>query len=390
MDNLVLISIDSLRADMPWAGYPRAIAPRLTALEAKSVSLTQAYALSSYTSMSVGGFLAGDYPSELKRDGFFFGTYKDDLMFPERLHDAGLRTLGAFAHGYFKPKAAGFDHGFDVWKVVPNLKWDSTTDPNITSPRQEALAEDILKDPKNTGGRFFAWFHFMDPHDQYMHHPECHDWGKHGRDIYDCEVEFTDAWVGKLVDFIQSQPWGPHTAIVITADHGEAFGEHDFYRHGFELYQVLIRVPWFFLIPGLPPRHIDVNRSHLDLAPTVLDLLGVKADPPLRGQSLVDELSGSAQPQERDIVVDLPRTSDNDRRRALISGHFKVIAFGDDSYYQVYDLQADPGETQDLVKSNKEEARQWIARYKEVSKTIKDVHPYACRTLKGAPEGRDY
>src|SRR5262245_27998079 len=70
--NVVLITIDSLRADMPWAGYARPIAPQLTALEARAVSYTHAYALSSYTSMSLGGLLAGRLPGELSRSGYFF------------------------------------------------------------------------------------------------------------------------------------------------------------------------------------------------------------------------------------------------------------------------------------------------------------------------------
>src|SRR5262249_29719553 len=106
--NILLITVDCLRADMPWAGYPRPIAPTLTALEKKSVSYTHAYSLSSYTSMSIGGMLGGRYPGEMKRDGYFFGTYRDNVMFPERLQAAGIRTMTAHAHLYFRKEAAGF------------------------------------------------------------------------------------------------------------------------------------------------------------------------------------------------------------------------------------------------------------------------------------------
>src|SRR6187402_1715274 len=100
--NVVVLSVDSLRADMPWAGYPRAIAPRLTELETRSVSYTRAYSISSYTSMSLGGLLGGKLPSEMKRNGFFFGKYADDnLMFPELLKQKGIRTMAAHAHSYF-------------------------------------------------------------------------------------------------------------------------------------------------------------------------------------------------------------------------------------------------------------------------------------------------
>ena len=189
--NVLMISIDSLRADMPWAGYPRDIAPFLTGLESRAVSYTHAYALSSYTSMSVGGFLGGHVPGELRRDGYFFGTYpSSDVMFPERLHAAGIRTVSAQAHGYFRPGHAGFDQGFDVWQLLPGLHWNPTTDVDITGDRHAALAQRILSDPANTSGRFFAWFHFMDPHDAYQPHPGIGPYGHTGRDRYDAPSQF--------------------------------------------------------------------------------------------------------------------------------------------------------------------------------------------------------
>src|SRR5688572_18209445 len=127
--NLVLISVDSLRGDMPWNGYARPIAPRLTELAKKSVNYSNAYAISSYTSMSLGGLLGGKLPSEMPRSGFFFGRYApENVMFPELLQQAGIKTVAAHAHGYFRE--AGFDQGFDVWEVVPNIVFKAETDPN--------------------------------------------------------------------------------------------------------------------------------------------------------------------------------------------------------------------------------------------------------------------
>ena len=230
--NVLLITIDCLRADMPWAGYARPIAPHLTPeLAARSVLYTRAYSLSSYTSMSLGGLLGGELPGELRRDGYFFGTYgKENVLFPEVLQAAGVHTLAAHAHGYFHD--AGFDQGaFDCWEVsVPNLKWNNTTDENITSPALEGhRAEKLLSEPRTSEGRFFAWFHFLDPHDQYLPHAGIGPYGNTPRDRYDAEVTFTDVYIGKLLDFVAAQPWGARTAIVVTADHGEAFGEHHQY-----------------------------------------------------------------------------------------------------------------------------------------------------------------
>lgn len=133
--NVVLITIDSLRADMPWQGYPRDIAPRLTALAKRSVVYAHAYAISSFTSKSVGGLLAGDYPSALTRDGVFFTKYyPSNLMFPEILQAAGVHTAAGQAHMYLD-KGRGFEQGFDAYRVVDGITFDYNKDPYITSQK---------------------------------------------------------------------------------------------------------------------------------------------------------------------------------------------------------------------------------------------------------------
>ena len=374
--DVIILSIDSLRADMPWAGYPRAIAPRLTELEKRSVSYTRAYSMSSYTSMSLGGLLGGKLPSEMKRNGFFFGKYADEnLMFPELLKAKGVRTVSAHAHSYFN--SAGFEQGFDVWKIVPGIIFKNETDPNVTSPQHEAIAEKILDDPGLDTARFFAWFHFLDPHDQYISHEKdgIPAYGKTLRDRYDAEVTFTDQWIGKLLDFIAKKSWAKRAVIIVTADHGEAFGEHNQYNHGFEVWENLVRVPMFFVVPGAAPRRIETPRSSLDLAPTILELLGAPAEPSFEGKSLVPELFGAAA-DPRDVVVDLPMTSDNDKRRAIIRDKLKIVAYGKDELLRLYDLETDPDEKAPITRGEKFDAM--AKRYRDFAKTVKEVAPTAC------------
>ena len=384
-----MISIDSLRADMPWAGYPRPIAPFLTRLESESVSYTRAYAASSYTSQSVGAFLGGRLPSELRRDGYFFGTYPNRvLFFPERLQAAGIRTIAAQAHGYFRPGHAGFEQGFDTWRMVPDLHWNATTDVDITGERHADLAIRLLSDSANTAGRFFAWFHFMDPHDQYQAHPGI-NYGRRLREHYDGEVTFADQQIERLVTWIRAQPFGARTAIVITADHGESFGEHGHYRHAFQVWQQLVRVPWFFFVPGVAPRRIASNRSHIDLAPTILELFGLPPEPEFTGRSLVPEFRGGA-PADRDVWVDLARTGNNDRRRGLIHGQYKLTAYGDDSRFELYDVEADPGELTNLARTRPDVYAPMVQRYRDAQPGIRNEHVHGCGTLTGAPPGRGW
>ena len=377
--NVLLITIDSLRADMPWNGYPREIAPVMSAFEKTAVSYTHAYSISSYTAMSLGGLLGGRYPGEMERSGYFFSNYPNSVrMFPEALQEAGVRTLAGHAHFYFD-QTAGFRQGFDDYQIVAGLTTDKKTDANITSPQLLEMARKMLSDRANTSKTFFAWFHFLDPHDQYMPHAGIGPYGKTARDKYDAEVTFVDQHVGKLLELVDQQPWGKDTAVIISSDHGEAFGEHKMHRHGFEIYEMLVRVPLMIRAPGITPRRIDTPRSAIDLPPTILELTGAKPEPTFQGKSLIPEMYGKPS-EERDVIVDLPRTSDNDRRRAVIHGQYKLISFGDDDAFRLYDLVADPLESDDLERKNPIVFEDMKKRYKGAA--IKDICPKHTEKLK--------
>ena len=218
--------------------------------------------------------------------------------------------MGVQAHMYFK--AAGFDQGFDDWKIVPGITFDPNTDRDITSPQSEQLAEKLLGDPANESRRFFFWAHFLDPHDQYMRH-EGIDWGKTDRDRYDGEVTFTDQYIGKLLDFIAAQSWASRTVIIVTSDHGEEFGEHNMTRHGFELWETLVRVPAHDRRARRRAAARSTSpRSAIDLAPDDPRPLR-RAARARRSRASRSSARSTARPSEpRDVVVDLP---DDERQR---------------------------------------------------------------------------
>jgi arylsulfatase A-like enzyme len=297
----------------------------------------------------------GKMPGELPRNGYFFGRYRDGaLMLAERLHAHGVRTMAAHAHFYFSPGGAGLDQGFDEWQLLPGLVRNNTTDVEVTSDRLAPLVQQMLQRANLQPRRWFLHTHFMDPHDVYKRHPASpvfsHASG--ARAAYLAEVWFTDQHVGRLLDWVAQQSWASSTAIIVSADHGEMFGEHHHFRHGFYLWEELVRVPWIVVVPGAVPRVIDVPRSHLDLAPTIMDLMGVPAASDLRGVSLRDEIEGAVA-QERPVWIDLPQTSDNDRWRARIDGYIKAVSHGDnDATFSVYNLLDDPEELHPLAREN--------------------------------------
>jgi arylsulfatase A-like enzyme len=387
--NVVFILIDSLRADMPWTGYSRPIAPWLTRFAKRATLYPRAYSLSSYTAKSVAPALTGLYPSSMRRDGYFFTRwYPENVFVSERAQAAGHRTLAGHGHGYFLPNL-GLEQGFDDYRLLPGTFLDVTGVHDITSEKLNQLAKDMLSDPKNVklpdGKRFFAYFHFLDPHYTYIKHPSSPDWGDTRRDLYDNEVHFTDRWVGDLVDWALAQPWGKETAFVISADHGEGLGERGHFRHAYELWESLIRVPLFVLVPGAEPRRIEAARGHIDLAPTIAELLGLKKPADLPGKSLVSEIFGGPV-EERPVLVDLPRCDLMDRRRALVDGDHKLISFGDDKSFLLFDVKKDFAEEHDLTETDPSRFETMKRRFTELwSKVplspvvggvaLKGVHP---------------
>ena len=368
--NVILLVVDAMRADMPWDGYERDIAPNLTKLHAKSVSYERGYSISSYTSKSVGGLLSGQYPSSLVRTSPFFTLYKDENVFmAEVLQQHGIRTLGAHAHMYHL-KAAGFHQGFDVWRMVPGIDWDFNKDPYITAPSHTKLINEIHADPLNTSGQFFAYYHYMDPHHVYNTHAIAPKFGNKARDKYDGEIWFADYHIQQMLEFVEQQPWGDRTAIIVTSDHGEAFGERSFWQHAYELYEVLIRVPLFVYLPGEEPRKIARWRGHIDIVPTIYDLMGVPIPEGLPGTSLLPELRGEDVPQ-RPIISDLPADTYNARKRVLIDEDgYKLAVLGVDRPYEMFNVKDDPGESKNLIGEDKERAASMMSRYKELSSQI--------------------
>ncbi len=386
--NVVLISVDTLRFDLGYMGYERPISPNIDALAARSVVFERAYSLASYTGKSIGPMLIGKYGEETNRNWGHFNKFgPEDTFLAERLQKAGVRTIGVHGHRYFDVWG-GLERGFDVldFSAAPpkDAPWDVDTKATSAELTDAAIAQ--LGKEENTKGRFFLWVHYLDPHADYLRH-EGIDFGNSARDLYDGEIAFTDKHIGRLLAAIDASPFGKRTAIVLTSDHGEAFGEHGMYRHGFEVWEPLVRVPLLVHVPGVAARRIKARRSLVDLVPTVLELMHAPAPPPkgdqgndfVSGQSLAVDLylPPGKEPATRDVYVDMPAGPYNDARRALIHEDKKLIVAGD-GRFSLYDLASDPGEERDLadagaegLKDMKERFAAFRARLREVKVTGK-------------------
>jgi arylsulfatase A-like enzyme len=340
------------------------------------------YSLASYTGKSIGPMMMGKYPSESHRGWSHFNSFsKEDTMVADRLKSAGVHTLSLQAHWYFN-ECCGLARGFETVdkSAGPPPGTQQDNDTNTTSDRLTDAAIKRLSDPQFTGNRFFTWVHYLDPHADYLRHPGTPDFGRGMRDQYDHEVAFTDQHIGRLLDFVAQQPWAAHTAIIVTSDHGEAFGEHKLIRHGFEVWEELMRVPLIVYVPGQKPSRVKPRRSLIDLVPTVLDLASVRPafdGGPfdfISGKSLLPDISlaPGETPEERDIFVDMPAGPNNDDRRAYYHGNQKLYISSGYSY-TLYDLAADPGEKTDLAESQKESLLAMKSSYEAFKARLREV-----------------
>ncbi len=376
--NVILISIDTLRHDMGSSGSARPVTPNLDKLAQDSVVYDQAYSLASYTAKSVGPFLIGKYSSETHRDWSHFNRFTaKDTFVAQRLQQAGVHTVSVQGYWYFFMNT-GLERGFDVIDksaapALVTVDGDSTT--NADKVSDAAIAE--LARPELLQQPFFLWMHYVDPHSEYVAH-EGFDFGPSSRQRYDGEVAFVDHHVGRVLDALEKSLFNDRTVVIVTSDHGEAFAEHGMIRHGFELWEELVRVPLIVRVPGVSARHVQTRRSAIDLAPTILDLCGVPAPTAsaadfLSGTSLVPDFFAApgSEPVARPVFIDMAAGPNNADRQALIDDDQKLVASGGRPL-SLYDLKADPGETKDLL-DDSSVAEPMIAKFKAFRRSLHEV-----------------
>jgi arylsulfatase A-like enzyme len=225
-----------------------------------------------------------------------------------------------------------------------------------------------------TDAPFFLFLHYFDPHDTYLEHPEfpfASDEEYHGpvkgaltsdrlrhlpedlrpEDIaevvrhYDSEIAFTDRHIGRVLDRLRDLDLYDDTLIVFTADHGEEFREHGSFRHGHTLHDELINVPLIIKYPDRGGAVVHDTVALLDVYPTILDLAGISVDHELQGVSLAGLPTG----ENRSARTVFSETSRNGHLlRAAVTRQHKLILDLHTAQIEFYDLDADPGEQNNL------------------------------------------
>ncbi|MFC6765365.1 sulfatase [Natrinema soli] len=322
LDNVILLSADALRADhLSCYGYHRDTSPVLDKLAEESIRFTQAYSASSHTREAVPALLTGEYP-----DVAIDANYRlvaDTIA--SRLSEAGFKT-GGFHSNPFVSRAYGFDQGFDEFdddlhfgqhKLVALAQRALDKLRNRHYARAEEINDRSLSwiDSLDTEESFFLWNHYMDTHGPYEPPGEYQRLYHDGTvsdseaqslyqraikdpdsitdeerqlliDLYDAEIRYNDERIGEFLAALRKRDLLEDSLLIVTADHGDAFGEHDYYEHPRYLHDEITHVPLFVRLPDSADETVVTPASTLDVAATIAELVGSGEE--YEGKSLFD------------------------------------------------------------------------------------------------------
>lgn len=346
--NLLLITIDTLRADRVGCYSSRYVdTPQIDSLAAKGVVFLRAFAHTPETLPSHANIMTGATPSyHGVHDNTNFLVRGGLLTLAEYLRESGYATA-AFVGAYPLDSRFGLDQGFDTYDdrfdrvgPMPNESWTRRADDVLSS----ALA--WLQGQR---APWFLWIHFWDPHDPYSP-PEPYK-TQYAEHPYEGEVAYVDAVLGKLWETLGKNGLYGSTVIVLTGDHGESLGEHGERTHGFLAYNSSLWIPLIVASPGVGRRVVQSPVSHVDIFPTVCDLLGVAKPGSLQGRSLVQAMTGDT-PKEAPIYFESLSPYYN-MEWAPITGFIrKGEKFIDSVSPEIYDLDRDFDEAKNIADSD--------------------------------------
>jgi arylsulfatase A-like enzyme len=424
-DNLVLVTIDTLRADhLGLYGYPRPTSPYLDELGREGVVFWQAVTASSHTAPSHASLLTSLYPEQHR---VLVNGQQLDPGIPalaSLLQEREVETAGFVSVRFLD----GLKPGFDVFDAeVPEGEVFRTANGTV-----DRAIEWLSR--RQAGQRFAVWVHVYDPHQHvittrmpepyYRHMREDserrgeellyflkqeqaypHDELSGSIDRYDAQIAFVDAQVRRLFEATAEVAPAGRTLRVVTADHGEGLGNHGIEGHGQNLYQEQLRAPLILHGDTERMRHGVVTSPvrHVDVLPTVAELLGVAlsgSDLRLEGTSLVPLLAKPSADLGLEPAFSQRRPPDERRlsigwdpgvKLAAQDGHHKYI-LNPKPPHEFYDLSRDPYELRNLIHGEspeKERLRQWLQEKYEAlaqdhrSKSVSDeLDPQTLEDLK--------
>jgi choline-sulfatase len=342
--SLLLVTIDTLRADHVGVyGAAGARTPSLDALAARGVRFEHAQSPVPMTGPSHATILTGLYPPvHGVRDNVVFSLDARHQTLATILKGHGYRTA-AFVGAYPVAAAFGFRQGFDTFSE--DFKDSPIPGAGAQRPASDVVDATLAWLATPSDAPTFVWVHLYDPHAPYDP-PEPYRTQFAGRP-YDGEIAYTDAQLGRVFDWLRSSGREADTVVAVLSDHGESLGEHGEMTHAVLLYEATLHVPLLLAGPNVPAGlSVPARVTTVDLAPTLLRLLGLTPPPAMTGRDLRPALRGERLPPEPLYAESLfgrlnCRWSS---LRAWTADDWKLV---DGSRAELFHLREDPGETRD-------------------------------------------
>lgn len=375
--NVVLVTMDTVRADfLSSYGYPVETTPVLDALAADGVLFERCMSASALTPVSHASILTGLYQYNhglrvLNADRGF-SLPEDVPTLATELGRAGWAT-GAFLSAYPVSERFGLNRGYDVFDNGLGVGEGADEGFGIDAPqalrqrRSDATSDAVIEWLGTVEEPFFLWIHYWDVHDPHLVPPpeaqrrfaEAARAAGMPPQMYAGELAYLDSQFGRVLDALRENGQYEDTAILVTSDHGEGLGEHDWHAHRL-LYEEQIHVPLIARWPG-GPRGVRVPElvRTVDIYPTVTDLLGAGPDERIDGRSLVGLAEGT-DPEPRFAYADqlnlwdanakmLEQRPNDDLLHCMMGQRWKLIYRPlRPEGSELYDLDADRDEARNL------------------------------------------
>ena len=404
--SIVVITVDALRADhLGIYGYSKATSHNIDQLLAEGLRFERAWTPEPLTGPAMCSMVTGLEPHAhaATRNGLRMKTGLNSL--PKTLADNGWKTAAFVGTWTLKNNLTLLGEHFETYgERLERRRWfgilnSEATCEDVTDDALEWLGEERKKGPEKP---FFLWVHYIEPHAPYRFHQEYADQiGVNQdkltkKDRYDTEIAATDVSIARLLAGVRQVVDDKDLLVVLTADHGESLGEHNYWGHGRYLYEPSLRIPLGMTWKGvIPPGTVSSQATLLDLMPTLLELVGVEAPEDLPGMSWAKTMNGAAEIAERvgcyqahrgAVHGDSARDSDKKRSKGLlwvgvINGDRKEIVKVSRQVVQVYDLASDPGELDTLASVNASPSDDLAACLARVSKGLGSLDKLATQTL---------
>jgi HEAT repeat protein len=340
--DIVLISVDALRADHIGAyGYPRATTPHLDALAREGAVFEYAYCPTPHTSYSITSMMTGKYMRPLVA----LGLGDDSDTWARHLRRYGYRTAAFYPPAVFFIDGERFQRFRDDALDFEYRKIEFG-DADLRLAQVDAYLEHV-----GSAKPLFLWVHLFEPHEPYVvdrRHVFGDPASPTSKDAYDSEVAAADAGIGAIVARVRRVR--PSAIVIVTADHGEEFGEHGGRYHGTTVYEEQVRVPLIVVGPGVVPRRIVTVVQTIDLMPTVLSAIGVPRPARVRGRDLGPMLVGAS--HEHDTLG--LAFAETEEYTLVARGRFRLVCRRKLAACALYDVVADPKQERDVSKAHRD------------------------------------